>query len=557
MTDFILKILDLFRGFFRLLGVDYRKLRILLWVKLTVDNRQEKSIAQRKGKKEMSNSLGLVALVYAFMGLFVGIILIQMRDIFSAMVFVFSMVMVMTAVALISDFTSVLLDTTDNAILLPRPVDSRTLAVARITHIILYILLITLALTAASIVIGTVKFGPLYTIVFFIALFFAVLFVVFLANVFYLLLMKISTEEHFRDVILYFQIFMAAFAMGSYQLLPRLMEVDALKGFTLPIRWWTYLLPPAWMAAPIDIAATGSVSGPKIAMTVCGLILPIVSIIVVIRFLAPGFSRALIQMDTAASPANDKVFIDTDKRRNLATFLSRIFTSSPAERAVFQLSWKLSSRDRKFKLRTYPTFGYMLIIAFVLSVYREGKILENIQKLPLTEKHLIFLYIGCILIPIVVLAQRFSDQFEASWIYRTLPFVSPGDIQKGSLKAMVIKYGVSVFVPLAIFVILVWGPRVMDDIVLAFSNMMITSLVIGLMVRSDLPFSRSYTAAAERQRGLTGVILFIVPASIGGIHFGLTLIPYAVPIAIVFSLAIAYTAMKIYGSTSWDRITLL
>jgi hypothetical protein len=42
--------------------------------------------------------------------------------------------------------------------------------------------------------------------------------------------MKISTEDHFKDIILYFQIFMAAFAMGSYQLLPRLMEMDAFSG---------------------------------------------------------------------------------------------------------------------------------------------------------------------------------------------------------------------------------------------------------------------------------------------------------------------------------------
>ena len=46
MTEFVLKVLDLFKWLFRLLGVDYEKLRILLWAKLTVDNRQEKSMAR-------------------------------------------------------------------------------------------------------------------------------------------------------------------------------------------------------------------------------------------------------------------------------------------------------------------------------------------------------------------------------------------------------------------------------------------------------------------------------------------------------------------------------
>jgi len=554
MTEYVLKILDLFKRFFRLLGVDYEKFRILLWAKLTVDNRQEKSMA-RRGKKEMSNSLALVALVYVFIGIFIGVMLIWIQSVFAAMVFVFSVVMVMTAVALISDFTSVLLDTTDNSILLPRPIDSRTIAIARITHIILYILLITLALTSSSIVIGTIKFGPVYTVVFIITLFFAVLFVVFLANVFYLLLMKISTEDHFRDIILYFQIFMAAFAMGSYQLLPRLMEMDALKGFMLPIRWWTFLIPPAWMAAPIEISVTGNFSGPLIVMTLMGLIIPSFSIFVVVRFLAPGFSHALSLLDIK-SQTNKNEKITSESRRNLPDILSRIFTSNPSERAAFQLSWKLSSRDRKFKLRTYPTFGYMLIIAFVLSVYRSGNILQNIKSLPLTEKHLIFLYVGCILIPVVVLALRFSDQFEASWIFRTLPFSSAGEIQKGSLKAMIIKYGVSVFLPLAVFVILVWGFRVLDDIVLAFSNMIIASLLMSFTARRDLPFSRSYTAAAERQKSLSGIILFIIPAAIGGIHYGLTLLPGAVPAAIIASLFLAYIGMKFYGNITWEAINL-
>jgi len=555
MTDNILKALDLFKGFFRFLGVDYDKFRILLWVKLTVDNRQEKSLVQRKSKKEMSNSMLRVTLIYAFMGIFLGVMLLGIQSVFSSMVFVFSMVMVMTAVALISDFTSVLLDTTDNAILMPRPIDSRTMALARITHIVIYILMITLALTATAIVIGTVKFGPLFTIVFIIALFFAVLFVVFLANVFYLLLMNISTEDHFRDIILYFQIFMAAFAMGSYQLLPRLMEMDAIKGFTLPIRWWTYIIPPAWMAAPIDIAVNGDFSTAKIVMSLTGIVIPIFSVYVVIKYLAPGFNRALLHMETTGS-ASEKSFFSAQKRGKLHTFLSRIFTTNSSEQAVFQLSWKLSSRDRKFKLRTYPTFGYMLIIAFILSVYREGgNFLENIQNLPNTGKYIIFLYVGCILLPIVLFQQKFSDQHEASWIYYAFPFASPGNIQKGGLKAMVIKYGFSFFIPIALFVYFVWGPRVLDDIVLAFSNMIVASLAIGFMVRKDFPFSKKASSAAQSQKGVTGILLFTFPALLGGIHYGLTLLPYAIPIAIPLSLGTAYLAMKLLGQTTWEMIS--
>ncbi len=553
MTDFILSIIDPFKGLFRLLNVDYKKFRIILWAKLTDDNRQEKSVVQRKSKKQISNSLGGIAFVYAIIGTLVGLMLLGIQDLFVSMVLIFAIIMVMTAMALISDFTSVLLDTTDNAILLPRPVDSRTLVVARLAHIVIYIMMITLSLSAATIAIGTYKLGPAFTLVFLLSLIFSVLFVVFIANVFYLLLMKISSGEHFRDVILYFQIFMAAFALGSYQLLPRLIEFDALKNFTFPIRWWTYLVPPAWMAAPIDAAVNGDLSGPKIGLSLLGLLVPLVSIVVVVRFLAPGFNRALFQMETMGSSVKRNQE-EKSERWNLPGFFSRLFTSHPAERAVFQLSWRLSSRDRKFKLKTYPTFGYMLIIVFVLFFIGEGNILQQLQSLPSTQKYIIFLYIGCILIPIVVLQQRFSDQYEAAWVYHILPFAKPGDIQKGSLKAMVVKYGFPVFTPLVILVLLVWGPAVIDDIVLAFMNMVISSLVLAFIVRGDLPFSRRYGGAAETQRGLSAFLMTIVPASLGLVHFGMTFIPYAIPVGILIAAGIIYLGMKAYGNIGWQSI---
>ncbi len=171
------------------------------------------------------------------------------------------------------------------------------------------------------------------------------------------------------------------------------------------------------------------------------------------------------------------------------------------------------------------------------------------------EKFIIFLYVGCILLPIVLFQQKFSDQHEASWIYYAFPFASPGNIQKGSLKAMVVKYGFSFFIPIALFVFLVWEPRVLDDIILAFLNMIIASLAIGFMVRKDFPFSKKASSAAQSQKGVTGVLLFTFPALLGGIHYGLTLLPYAIPTAIVLAVGIAYFGMKLYGQTTWKMIS--
>ncbi len=549
MTDFILRILDGFRRPLKMLKVDYPKFRELLWVKLTIDNRQEKSVAQRKSDKDVSNSMIWVMFIYAVIGLFAGLLLVQIPSLFTALVLVQAMIMVMTAVALISDFSSVLLDATDNAILQFRPVDGRTVAVARIIHITLYMLMITMSLSLGTFVVGTVKYGPIFTLTFPVSLVFSVLFIVFLSNIFYLLLIKISGEERFRDIILYFQIFMAAFALGSYQLLPRLMGAALLKNFSIEIRWWTYLVPPAWVAAPVDAAVRGVMSRQALLLTLMGIGLPVLFVILVVRYLAPGFNKALLQLEKTGPPRKKKRF-----SQRLLLFFSRIVASRPAERAAFQLVWLISGRDRKFKLKTYPTFGYMMIIAAVLSLRGKGGLAQMLQNLPSTKLYLVFLYIGCMLIPMTLFQMRLSDQFQAAWIYRSLPVARPGDLFRGGVKAMVVKFGASIFFLLAVPSLFIWGPPVIDDIGLAFVNMIFTSYVLSLIVKNELPFAKPYGVAREAQKGIAGFLLMILPGFLGLVHFGLTSIRYGVLFAVPVSAVLVWPVSRAIQRTRWGMI---
>jgi ABC-2 type transport system permease protein len=549
VTAFILKILDGFRRLFELLKVDYPKFKELLWVKLTIDNRQEKSVVQRRSNKDVSNSMIWVMFTYAFIGLFAGLLLVQIPSPFTALILVQSMIMVMTAVALISDFSSVLLDTTDNAILQFRPVDGRTLAVARIVHVTLYMLMITLSLSLGTLVVGTVKYGPVFTLTFPVSLVFSVLFIVFLSNIFYLLLIKISGEERFRDIILYFQIFMAAVALGSYQLLPRFIGAALLKDFSIEIRWWTYLVPPAWVAAPVDAAVRGVMSRQALALTLMGIGLPVLFVILVVRYLAPRFNEALLELEKTGSGREKKRL-----SRSLLLFFSRIATSRPVERAAFQLVWLISGRDRKFKLKTYPTFGYMLIIAAVMSLRGKGGLAQMLQNLPNTKLYLVFLYLGCMLIPMTLFQMRLSDQFQAAWIYRSLPIARPGDLFRGGVKAMVVKFGVSIFFLLSIPTLFIWGPPVIDDVGLAFVNMIFTSYVLSLIVKNELPFAKPYGVGREAQKGIAGFILLILPGFLGIVHFGLTSVPYGVPAAVPVMAVLIWPVSKIIDSTRWDMI---
>jgi len=195
MIDKLLRFLDLFQWVFKRLKVDYRQFRMILWAKLTMDNRRTYANFNPSKKKPLTNTLFKSLLFNAFIGLFIGLSIALMTSVFLSTIIVFTFIMIMTGLILVTDFTSVLLDTTDNAILLPRPLDSRTILAARITHIAAYLFLITLSLGLVSIVIGTAKFGLLFLVAFVITLLFSTLLVVFFTNVFYIGLMKITSGD--------------------------------------------------------------------------------------------------------------------------------------------------------------------------------------------------------------------------------------------------------------------------------------------------------------------------------------------------------------------------
>jgi len=301
----------------------------------------------------------------------------------------------------------------------------------------------------------------------------------------------------------------------------------------------------------VDMTTTGDWTGQKIALFLIGLFISIFCIIVVVRILAPSFSQAIARLGSAGS--GGKSAVETEKP-GLVEKLARLATSNPEERGSFHLFWRLMSRDRKFKLKTYPVFGYMVIIAAVMSFLGKDDIMASIRSLPSTQKYIIFLYVGCILLPSVLSAQRFSDQYEAAWIYHTLPFSNAGNILLGSLKAVLFKFGFSILLFLGLLVLLIWGPHTIDDIALAAVNMTLNSLFVAFLIRGELPFSKKYGPARDANKGLVGVALFLIPTFFGLIHWGLTFLPYGVPAGIFVSSILSFTAMKFYGKTSWHVI---
>ena len=136
-------------------GVDTFQLYQIVKVKLMMDNRRPSTMFANKRNAATNTSAGnpwMVSIFTILMGLLMGMLLFINAGPFVAQTLYFTIFMVLMALTLISDFTTVLIDVRDQFILLPRPVNDRTIAVSRILHISIYVLRLALLQGIAGII---------------------------------------------------------------------------------------------------------------------------------------------------------------------------------------------------------------------------------------------------------------------------------------------------------------------------------------------------------------------------------------------------------------------
>ncbi|RYF47632.1 MAG: hypothetical protein EOO39_48100, partial [Cytophagaceae bacterium] len=171
MTSLILWLLDRVKPLFRLLGADYGQLRAIVQVKLTMDNRRSFVSLGRYGKPAAENNSNFtrILLVYTFVGGLISLSILgipEREKLFFPLTLQFSYVMALCAMTLITDFSSVIMDSSDNQIILPRPVGNRTLWLARIIHITSYLFAIALSLSVGGVLLLAYRFGPIVGLAF-------------------------------------------------------------------------------------------------------------------------------------------------------------------------------------------------------------------------------------------------------------------------------------------------------------------------------------------------------------------------------------------------------
>lgn len=520
-----------------------------------MDNRRHLVGYTRKRKKDPAHTFDLTLFFYAIFGAFVSLAMYNIPSFILSMIVFFTYIMVMVSMTLITDFSSILLDTSDNTIILPRPVDSKTLFTARIIHILLYLGQLAAGLSIIPSIVVFVQNGPLLFMAFWILVGLSILSALVMTNALYLAIMQFASEERLRSIINYFQIVMAIVIMAGYQILPRMIERMDVNAFSFDIKWWSFLLPPIWMAASMESVLYKLYDTPHLALVFCAFVLPPIGLYIVNRYLSPAFNRRIATLGEGAQ----QIEKETRKDESIIRKISHWVTRSPEERATFDVIYKVLGRDRKIKLKIYPSFGYIAVFGLIFMMRSQEDLATTWANLPHTQYYLMLLYLTFMVLQVALYEIPYSDDFRASWIYYSTPIHGPGKILSGALKAICVRLFFPGYIIISIFVLLIWGLRVLDDVLIAMLNNFIMLMILAMINKRKLPLSMAPDVRTQSGNLMRSILTFLLIGSLGLSHYLMTLLTdnsIFLAAVIPFQILVLYFTIRAYKRTPWSRITL-
>jgi len=557
MTWFWLRILDLLKPLYQWQGVDFDQLRAIVGVKLEMDNRRSPSFKLQQNQKEQSSAFVLTFFVYGLFGAFLSVMILYVPSTIFSYTIYHSYLMVMVTLTLISDFSAVLLDTSDNTIVLPRPIKPKTFYAARTTHILLYIGQIGLALALVPIGMTFFVHGVLVGVAVIFTSVLCIIFSVSLTNGLYLLMMRFTSEEKLKSIVNYFQISMAIIIMGGYQILPRILGSQHLESVATDLRWWFVFVPPMWMAGVIKMFSEFNFSWIYVFAAFLAVAAPISIWKAINKYLAPYFTSKLADLGTGTS---SPVVSAAELKAGWASKLGKWITKPGLESAAFSLVTFAFARDRKLKLRIYPSIGYfaVMVVVFILQSrsVKGTAFLDYIQSLRQTEIHLLVIY-ACIFVLITASFEiHFSDEYKAAWVFLAAPIQKPGEILSGTLKAIMVKFFLPLYGFTSLIVILIWREKALVDLVFGFFTCILLLLLVSVIADKHLPQSMAPTV---RNKGGSIARAFIIMLMIGVIssgHYFLTKFDLILWLACPVLLVGYYFILKLYSNVEWEEISV-
>ncbi|MDO7906360.1 hypothetical protein Q5741_08005 [Paenibacillus sp. JX-17] len=542
----ILRLLDRFERQFTRRGIDYRAMRAILRIKLLMDSRRMPTLmanasgSARKRREESNLQFGSL-LLYALTGFMLVPIILLGNHVLFQFSLVWGVIMFIVMTAMIADFSSVLLDVRDRAILDIKPVDRRTIGAAKSIHVLWYLLTITLSVGLPPLIAGTAKYGAAFPFLFIPGLLLSDMLGIAVTALVYLLVLRLFDGDKLKDLINYIQIAMTIAVVLGYQLIARSFDLVQLQ-FTLKAQWWEILVPPFWYAAPLGWMYADSGGLYIRILALLGVFVPLLAVALYIRLL-PAFEHYLQKLSQEGAGAGRS-------GGRILGVIAHLCCGMQQEKAFFLFAYRNMSRERGFKLKVYPIMAYSMVLPFIFMFQAlRGGTWSDISSL------WVFLtYFMLSAVPNVVAMLRYTDKPKAAWLYEAVPLQSRGLIYKGIFKAMLIRIMLPAFVSMAVLMIVLLGLNVLPDLIAIWLSGCIYTLISSRMMGRALPFAEKY-ANINPAGGWKTLLLLILLLGLAGAHLiCVLLVPYGswISLALLLAVNLLYWKYAFGGGLSWE-----
>jgi len=546
----ILKFLDKIKWIYEKSGVDYNIMRKIFKLKLIMDQRRPQTAlaSSRKEPKEDNNYFNLV---YAIFGLIIGSFIFLPYPVFIKMNLVIGMIMFMIMSTMISDYSSVLLDLRDKNILLTRPMNSKTINAAKLTHILYYLFSLNLAIAGPSIAFSVFVYGVPFSIVYLIVILFISAFVVFFTSILYYAILNFFDGERLKDFINYFQIILTVFMSLAYQFIGRIFSLVDLKAAYSP-KLWHLLVPTTWFAAPLYIISEKAITPAMIAFSMAGVIIPVATLVLYIKKVGPSFEKKLLKLNTHYGK-NEKIRDGLNIRRNP---IISLFCRERLEYTFYYFIKSVVANERKLKLKLYPTFAFAAIfpLLFLFNQFNRFSTFEQSIKSLSQGKYYLYLYLSCLFLTSSLLIFTYSEKFKGAWIYKAIPVKSPVVPIKAGLKVFFLRYVLPVLLISSIPFMLIYKVAFLKHLLIIILNSMLACLIYFNLLKKHLPLSRDFSNQQDNSERMILFNLFIF-GLMTALHYASNLVPYGIYIYTAVVLILFIITWKVSFNFDWKDIT--
>jgi hypothetical protein len=308
------------------------------------------------------------------------------------------------------------------------------------------------------------------------------------------------------------------------------------------------------MALALESIQQFNFDGLHLLMIAAAILVPLFTFWLMISWLAPSFSNKLASLGID-STGKKQASVSTNNHKSISERLSRIFCPTKTEQAGFESVWKITGRDKVFKMQFYPSMAYMLVFIFII-VFKSGQDMSAaFSEMSDTKKFLVFVYLPMLSIPAGIVFITYYENFQASWIYQSTPISKPGLLVSGALKTLIVKFLIPVFLAFFAFSFYIWGPAILDDFLLGFFNNLIILFVIASLGDQWLPFSRQQNAKQQVGRFVQMIIQMFVIGALVGLHALVLMTDWLIYCLIPIAIAASYLLLKRIQNIKWQKIS--